>query len=253
MPDVMIIQIYEIQTPDQADLVIDAGADHIGSVVQPNESWRNEILKTTIRQIQAAGRKSSLIPLFSDPEAISHCLDYYQPDIVHFCETLPISAQDDKTLEDMIANQQLIRTRFPGLDIMRSIPIANNGSSIQVPSLALARLFEPCSDWFLTDTLLVDQADLEQPVSGYVGITGETCNWQVARELVAASNIPVILAGGIGPENAFEGVARVRPAGVDSCTRTNAVDKQGKPIRFKKDPEKVKALIKAVRAAQDQL
>jgi biotin carboxylase len=31
-----------------------------------------------------------------------------------------------------------------------------------------------------------------------------------------------------------EAVARTRPAGVDSCTQTNAQDAQGRPIRFRK-------------------
>ena len=248
----MIIQIYEIQTPEEAAGIIDLGVDHIGSVVQWDHDWRNETLKATINTVQAAGRKSSLIPLFSDPETISRCLDYYQPDIVHFCETLPMENPSLDSMKSMIGLQKHIRKRFPGLDIMRSIPISNNGADGIVPSLALARVFEPYSDWFLTDTLLVEQQGQDQPVSGFVGITGQTCNWQVARELVETSRIPVILAGGIGPENVHEGIALVRPAGVDSCTRTNAVDDRGKPIRFSKDPAKVKALIAAVRMTREQ-
>ena len=248
----MIIQIYEIQTPGEATQLIDMGVDHIGSVVQWNHAWRNQELNETIRTVQSAGRKSSLIPLFSDPDTISRCLDYYRPDIVHFCETLPLQNPDLESVQAMIDLQKHIRKRFPDLAIMRSIPISNNGAAAKVPSLALARLFEPYSDWFLTDTLLVAQSDQEQPVSGYVGITGKTCDWQTARALVENSGIPVILAGGIGPENVYEGITQVRPAGVDSCTRTNAVDARGKPIRFKKDPAKIKAMIAAARAARDR-
>jgi phosphoribosylanthranilate isomerase len=80
-------------------------------------------------------------------------------------------------------------------------------------------------------------------VAGFVGITGLTCDWSVAAELVAKSRIPVILAGGISPENVAEGMLQVRPFGVDSCTCTNAVDECGRPIRFKKDPARVKALV----------
>ena len=32
--------------------------------------------------------KNSLIPLFPDADILYKALDYYQPDIVHFCETL---------------------------------------------------------------------------------------------------------------------------------------------------------------------
>jgi len=34
---------------------------------------------------------------------------------------------------------------------------------------------------------------------------------------------------------------------VDSCTRTNAVDANGIPMRFKKDPKKVDALVQSAR------
>ena len=61
------------------------------------------------------------------------------------------------------------------------------------------------------------------------------------------------MAGGISPENVAEGIRRVKPAGVDSCTRTNALDKNGVPIRFKKDLQRVKRLVHAVREAEKTL
>jgi phosphoribosylanthranilate isomerase len=135
---------------------------------------------------------------------------------------------------------------------MRSIPIGCTGYGAKVASLEMASVFEPFSDWFLTDTLLFngDRAkDVDQPVDGYVGITGKVCDWDVAAALVTQSNIPVILAGGIGPENASAGVETVRPAGVDSCTLTNALDANGTSIRFKKDVEKVSRLVAAANRA----
>ena len=71
----------------------------------------------------------------------------------------------------------------------------------------------------------------------------------MARRPVEFSKIPVILAGGISPLNVEQGIAQVQPAGVDSCTGTNAVDDKGGPIRFKKDPRKVKSLIGGARNA----
>jgi phosphoribosylanthranilate isomerase len=83
-----------------------------------------------------------------------------------------------------------------------------------------------------------------------VGITGQTCSWRTAAELVAASNRPVILAGGISPDNVAAGILKTRPAGIDSCTQTNALDERGAPIRFKKDFQKVTRVVKAVREAE---
>jgi phosphoribosylanthranilate isomerase len=86
-----------------------------------------------------------------------------------------------------------------------------------------------------------------------VGITGQRCSWNTAADLVESSRIPVILAGGVSPDNVVEGIRRVLPAGVDSCTRTNALDKKGVPIRFRKNLQKVKQLVKAVREAEKTL
>ena len=143
--------------------------------------------------------------------------------------------------------------RFPDISIMRSIPITEAEAANSIPTLELAGWFEPYSDFFLTDTLLLDGAGDDignQPVHGFVGITGKTCNWDTARRLVSSSRIPVILAGGISPANVAEGISRVRPAGVDSCTLTNAIDEDGRPIRFSKDLRKVQQLVDAVRKTE---
>jgi phosphoribosylanthranilate isomerase len=96
-------------------------------------------------------------------------------------------------------------------------------------------------------------AQQDQPVAGYVGITGEVCDWNMAEAIIKQSPIPVILAGGISDENVFDAIIKLHPAGVDSCTRTNAVDKEGKPIRFKKDLKKVKRMVEEARRADSVL
>jgi phosphoribosylanthranilate isomerase len=106
----------------------------------------------------------------------------------------------------------------------------------------------------MTDTLRgLGRPEEEQPVAGYVGITGEICDWDLAGTLVAESLRPVILAGGIGPDNVFDALLRVKPAGIDSCTRTNALDNRGRPIRFKKDMDRVRRLLDEVRRAEEHL
>lgn len=248
----MLIQIYEIQTVDEAQMMVDLGVDRVGSVLVSDAHWENPELKSTIQSVQAAGRKSSLIPLFGQIDILCRALDFYRPDIVHFCEALAWPGLNSQALDDIVERQQVIRDRYPEIEIMRSIPIGVQGHAGIVPSLKFAELFESISNWFLTDTLLGDncssQTD-EQPVSGYVGITGKTCDWSVARDLVRQSAIPVILAGGLGPHNVADGIARVAPAGVDSCTLTNRVDARGKVVRFQKDPDKVKLMIKNARPA----
>ena len=252
----IIVQIYEIQTPSEAERLMALGVDHIGSVIVAAEEWKIPSIKDTIQVFKAGNARSCLIPLFSDKKAVFRTIDFYQPDIVHFCETLPLQSTDFGICEDLLDLQESIKERFPEIKIMRSIPIAQTGMSDRVPTLELARLFESVSDLFLTDTLLFkasDAASDDQPVEGFVGITGKNCDWDMAAKLVESSRIPVILAGGVSPENVFDGILRTRPAGVDSCTGTNAVDSEGRSIRFKKDFDKVKQFVEEVRRAEQAL
>ena len=252
----IIVQIYEVQTPSEAEKLIGLGVDHIGSVIVSKSLWKVPPIKDTIRLIQGKGGKSSLIPLFDDLDVISLMLDYYKPDIVHFCEFITLENNPNDSCAKYVLMQKRIKLRFPEIKIMRSIPISQCENSNQGESLELGRLFEPTSDYFLTDTLIAapseSVSDL-QPVKGFVGITGQVCNWNSAAELVQSSHIPVILAGGITPDNVFDGIMHVMPVGVDSCTGTNSVDFKGRPIRFKKDLMKVKHLVEEVRRAEKML
>lgn len=252
----LIVQIYEVLTPAEAQHLIDLDVDHIGSVILSEENWQHSQIRETIRTIRSSAAKSSLIPLYNHPETVLRTLEYYQPDIVHFCEAL---AGHDKLwdfCDRLIQLQTDVKHHFPEIKVMRSIPIVPAGSDDAVPTLEFAKRFEPTSDFFLTDTFLVKACGSDpnsQPVQGFVGITGKTCNWKTARKLVEISRVPVILAGGISPQNAVDGIHQVKPAGVDSCTRTNALDEGGRPIRFKKDLAKVKQLVDQVRQNETAL
>jgi phosphoribosylanthranilate isomerase len=249
----MIIQIYEIQTPVEAQTLINLGVDHIGSVIVSETEWKVPVLKDTLECVRSSSAKSSLIPLFNTADSVFRILDYYRPDIIHFCESLTDQPGVKNFCRRLIELQQEVKRRFPDIRIMRSIPIARAGAPDSISTLEIAGWFEPTSDFFLTDTILLNQSGTNvdsQPVQGFVGLTGQTCNWDTARRLASTSHIPVILAGGISPANVSEGIARVKPAGVDSCTLTNARDERGLNIRFKKDMQKVQQLVEVVRGAE---
>lgn len=252
----MIVQIYEIQTPEEAEALVAMGCDHIGSVLTSEAGWRDSGIKAATDLSRGQARRS-IIPLFRTAETLFRVIDYYQPDIVHFCESLADARGILPECGELLELQARIRGRYPGVALMRAIPVAPPGRGKEVPSLAVAEMFAPVCDYFLTDTLVLAAPDTEaarhQPVRGYVGITGRTCDWEVAAALVAASPIPVILAGGLSPENVRDAILAVRPAGVDSCTRTNVTAPDGTPIRFKKDMARVRRFIEEARQAEAAL
>jgi phosphoribosylanthranilate isomerase len=79
-----------------------------------------------------------------------------------------------------------------------------------------------------------------------IGAAGVTHDWSISRRIVAESDVPVILAGGLGPDNVAEAIAAVGPAGVDSLTMTNRRLPGG---GFEKDLAAVERFVGAARQA----
>jgi len=244
----MIVQIYEIQTVQEAETCIALGVDHLGSVLLSQSEWRQPAIREVVRLTQGTGTRSSLIPLFQDEDTIYRAIDYYQPHFIHFCESLTDAQAGLLDLREVIALQERLRTRFPEIRIIRTIPIPPRDTAPDFPFLSLASSLEHATDLFLVDTWLGNE-----PVEGFVGITGIPADWERSRELVRKSNIPVILAGGLSPENVYDALLRVNPFGADSCTHTNAAGSDGSPIRFKKDPAKVEKFVREVKRAESAL
>jgi phosphoribosylanthranilate isomerase len=94
-------------------------------------------------------------------------------------------------------------------------------------------------DQFKTSAFLLDAYSPDAP-----GGTGGTFNWNLA---LAAQKFgkPIFLAGGLTPENVGAAVKKVRPFAVDVSSGVESA-----PGR--KDPEKMRAFIKAVRNAEEK-
>ena len=86
-----------------------------------------------------------------------------------------------------------------------------------------------------TDFHLLDAHSRKAP-----GGTGESFDWELAR--LHPDTPPVILSGGVTPDNVAEAIAAARPFAVDTASGTEA-----EPGR--KDPAKVEAFFRAVEAA----
>jgi phosphoribosylanthranilate isomerase len=75
---------------------------------------------------------------------------------------------------------------------------------------------------------------------GQVGGTGETFDWELARE--AQKYGQIVLAGGLTPENVAQAIEIAQPQAVDTASGTEAA-----PGR--KDPEKLRRFFSAIKGA----
>ena len=118
-----------------------------------------------------------------------------------------------------------LRALLPGLQVIKSL-IVRDGNLAGLEARVAA--FAPHVDGFITDTF--------DPCTGASGATGKTHDWRISRRLVELSPRPVLLAGGLTPENVARAVEAVRPAGVDA--HTGVEDDHGR-----KDPRRVRAFV----------
>ena len=83
------------------------------------------------------------------------------------------------------------------------------------------------------DAYLVDARVPQGPMGG----TGKPVDWILAARMITEFS-PLILAGGLGPENVAEAIRRVRPWGVDGSSGLESIPRV-------KDPARVRAFVAA--------
>jgi phosphoribosylanthranilate isomerase len=160
------------------------------------------------------------LSLADDLEEVVEAVAETVPDILHL-GTVPEALGPEAVAS--------LRTRFPDVKLMRTIPVIDEGS------LLLARQYDGLADYLLLDTY--------QPGDTQVGATGAPHDWNLSRRIVGSVRTPVILAGGLGPRNVAKAIRAVGPAGVDSKTHT---DRDGGPL---KDIEQVRAFVRIARSS----
>ncbi len=89
------------------------------------------------------------------------------------------------------------------------------------------------------ERLACDAVHLDAFVEGQLGGTGRTAPWDVIEARRPA--VPFVLSGGLRPDNVAAAVRRLRPAGVDVSSGV-----ESEPGI--KDPDKLRAFVKAARA-----
>jgi len=212
-----------MQSPEEARSVAAIGVDHLG-ITPGSYGLPGEVDMETARAIvDTIGRAAVCVALSVDSnlDAIEEMVDKVRPDILHLC------GLEGRLLPEKVKQ---LRSRLPGLPIMQAISV--NGD--QAIELSLA--YQDVAEYLILDTQAAD-------ING-IGASGETHDWNISREIVRQTRVPVILAGGLSPENVAEAIKAVKPWGVDSLTHTNFPLQGGS---FRKDLDRIQAFVSAAR------
>jgi len=218
----MLVQIYETSTALEAAALCELGVEHIGVLVGDGSFARELSVAWALKVAASVRRPSKLCALFLcwDMARVAEAVRALQPSIVH------LGASPELLGPERVLT---LKRALGGLPVMRSVPVTGP------ESLAMARQYEGIADFVLLDS--------HRPNDPQIGALGITHDWSISRQVVRSLNTPVLLAGGLGPDNVADAIRVVRPAGVDSKTKTDQAGGHAK------DMMKVRAFVAAARLA----
>jgi len=215
----MKVQIYTLQSVEEALEVVSVGVDNIGitpaSIGLPGEI-SYETAKDICEKVEDATKVA--LSVSSNIDEIVEMVQFVDPNVLHLCgEPGELNTNGVKSLKERLQKYN------------KELPIMQAISVDDMSALDFAKEYEHISDYFILDTSTA-------AVQG-VGASGNVHDWNVSKAIVESVSIPVILAGGLSSENVQEAISTVNPWGVDSLTHTNKFLNDGS---FIKDIEKVR-------------
>ncbi len=199
------------------------GADYVGMVVEVPYS-RRPVNRGQAQAMCQAARAHPVLVIATQP--IEQILE-----IARLCRPFALQIHGNETPQQLA---QLVAELSPDIEIWRGLGVAPSGEQQPRPvedSLTLIRELAEAG---------VSRIVLDTRVKGEMGGTGVTCDWPTAAAIIKDSALPVMLAGGLGPDNVVEAIKATGATGLDMATGVEST-----PGR--KDPLKLRALAAALR------
>jgi len=226
------IKICGIRASEEIELAARYGADAVGFITEvPVESSRNLDSSNAKALVSEVPRclDSVLVIMPENSSKGLELIEKVRPDIVQIHSKLPLS------------ELELIKEKT-NIPIIKTLHVAaHNETSVEKleNSTLLFDLLEQVSQ--LEETAVVDSILLDTGKSGKTGGTGCVHDWTLSRRIVDETRLPIILAGGLKPENVQEAIKTVSPYAVDTAS--------GVETFGEKDSLKIKSFIEEVRCA----
>ena len=196
----MRVKICGITQEADLETAVNAGADAVGFLAGQRFPSQDFILP------EKAARLTALLPPFVTPVLVTHLTE--PREILELYEKTGITTIQ---LHGGSTPEQLaILREYLGSSIKLIVALHVGSLPEEAPPDPDPVRYEPHADAFLLDSY--------DPVTGKVGGTGKTHNWQNSARIAGSVHRPVILAGGLNPGNVAEAVRTVRPYAVDANT-----------------------------------
>ena len=208
MKNVIEVKICGLTSRDDALAALEYGADYLGFV----------LYEVSVRGI-APGKMADILDRIDAPyRAVGVFVNFTRADvdkIASDCNLHAVQIHGDEKACDFVDM---------AVPVWRSVCMGGGG------------VRDTTSEWNAA-RYVVDAS-----VKGMYGGTGVTADWGMAAEFAAER--PVMLAGGLTPDNVADGIKHVQPLGVDSASGVESAP-------GKKDLKKVQEFIKRARQSAE--
>ncbi|WFU41047.1 phosphoribosylanthranilate isomerase [Bradyrhizobium sp. CB82] len=213
----LLVKICGLSTRETLDVALDAGADMVGFVFFP-PSPRHlslEAGRDLGRQVKKRALKVALT-VDADDATLDNIMDALSPDILQLHG------------KESVARLRDIRQKF-GRPVMKALPIETAADLADLPGYAA-----------VADRILFDARppkDATRP-----GGLGAPFDWRLLKDLDL--KLPYMVSGGLHAQNVAEALRLTGAGGVDVSSGVESAPGV-------KDPEMIKAFIRAARATQE--
>lgn len=211
----MKVKVCGVRTPEDARKCADAGADAVGMLLARSPRRITiEQAKEVVKALPPSVRPV-IVMMPSTVEEAVEAARAIRPGAVQLQGEEP---------PEMVAE---IKRALPGTCIVKAVHVGEGRE------LEKALEYEKVADAILLDTMSPNR-----------GGSGTTHDWAISRRIVASVKKPVILAGGLNPDNVGAAIREVGPYAVDVAS---GVEGEGRV----KDAGLVKAFIVNAREASN--
>ncbi|MBI1309102.1 MAG: phosphoribosylanthranilate isomerase [Proteobacteria bacterium] len=188
-----VVKVCGIQRVWEAEMCVSYGANTLGFLVGLTHEATDEIAPENARHI------IQRLPASTQKWMVTHLLDAKEiSQKATYIRATGIQIHDDLSDEGI----NFLRKKMPQTSLIKAIHVTN--------SHAVEKALH-YNKMEAVNALLLDSR-----TSTRLGGTGQTHDWNISREIVNACTKPVILAGGLKPENVQLAIEQVNPAGIDA-------------------------------------